>query len=108
MTSVPHFDLPFRFVGNTVATAEQDTLEDITNCVEAVLRTPQGARVDAVGFGRPDPTFELQPIPLQPLIQVLLDQEPRASVLMTQSPDQFSSIVANVVAQVSAQEVTSG
>jgi len=47
----PHFDLPFRFLksGGAVV-SEQDSFDDVANCVEAICRTPQGFRVDNPDF----------------------------------------------------------
>lgn len=54
----PHFSLPFRFNqvrgGKLeVAYSEQDTIDEIADCVELVCRTDQGQRVTLPGFGRP-------------------------------------------------------
>lgn len=107
MTDTPHFDLPFRFDSSGhAAVVEQDTLEDVTNCVEAVLRTIKGQRAEAPDFGIDDPTFTDQPINLQAIVEAVLEQEPRANVLITQSPDKFDSLIADLVADVSlVQEV---
>lgn len=105
MSFVPHFDLPFRFIGARAATVEQDTLDDITNCVVAILRTIEGQRLEINEFGIPDPTFGLQPLRLDALISKVIELEPRAAIMISQAPDRFDSLVADIVAQVSAQEV---
>lgn len=106
MADIPHFDLPFRFVGSNAAVVEQDSLEDITNCVEAVVRTIIGQRVELPDFGIPDPTFQTQPLQLQAITEAILQQEPRATIAMTQNPDRFNQLVVDVLMRVSAQEVT--
>jgi phage baseplate assembly protein W len=110
MSFVPHFDLPFRFLSTGhAATVDQDTLDDVSNCVEAIMRTLQGERNDNPSFGIPDPTFQLQPIDVGLIIEAVLQQEPRASLVMEQDPDQFNQLVADVVARVSiAQGVSNG
>jgi phage baseplate assembly protein W len=40
-----------------VQTVAQDSSEEIEQCVEAVLNTPLGSRIDAPGYGVPDETF---------------------------------------------------
>lgn len=40
-----------------VATIEQDSYEDVSNCVEMVLNTPKGWRSAQPAFGVDDPTF---------------------------------------------------
>lgn len=106
--SVPHFDLPFRWGRNGHAeVVEQDTLEDVANCVLAILLTFKGQRQELPDFGIDDPTFESQPIDLAALTQAILEQEPRAVVMMDQHPDEFNQLVADVAARVStAQEVS--
>lgn len=110
MSFVPHFDIPFRFLSTGhAATVDQDTLDDISACVEAIMRTLQGQRDDNPNFGIPDPTFQLQPIDLGLITEAVLQQEPRASLLLEQSPDAFNQLVADVVARVSiAQGVSNG
>jgi hypothetical protein len=53
----PHFSLPFRFAqgaGELVIPAtEQDSAEELGDCVELTLRTEQGQRRTLPGFGRP-------------------------------------------------------
>lgn len=102
-----HFDLPFRFLRGHAVTVDQDSLDDITNCVEAVLRTLKGQRTELPDFGLDDPAFQLQPINLQAITNAVLAQEPRASMLLDQAPDQFNYLIAKVLAQVSSQEVSS-
>jgi phage baseplate assembly protein W len=36
---------------------EQDSIEDILSCVQAVARTTRGERIDEPEFGISDPTF---------------------------------------------------
>jgi hypothetical protein len=40
----PHFDLPFRYGRGREVVVQQDTVEDIRNCVEAGVRTLRGTR----------------------------------------------------------------
>lgn len=110
MSFVPHFDIPFRFLSTGhAAVVDQDTLDDVSNCVETIFRTMQGERDDNPSFGIPDPSFQLQPIDLGLLVEAVLQQEPRASLVMDQAPDTFNQLVADVVARVSiAQGVNNG
>lgn len=82
---------------------EQDTIEDITNCVEAILRTPYGYRVydNTVEFGIDDPTFELQPVDVELMKNTVISQEPRAELVVTTETNKFDSLVANIKAEVS-------
>lgn len=82
----PHFDLPFRFRRGTAAVVEQDSYEDVFNCAEAILRTEQGTRLydDRAGFGIVPPEFENQPVDITLMRETVMDQEPRADLLITE------------------------
>jgi phage baseplate assembly protein W len=101
----PHFDLPFRFSGSTginksAVVAEQNSFEDIANCVEAIVRTPIGFRNDAPQFGFP--TLELleQPIVSSDVVSIVQAQEPRATILISEMPDLIDSLIDRLTVQV--------
>lgn len=108
MTVVPHFDLPFRFTAGHAAVVEQDSSDDISNCVDAVLLTRIGSRVEMPEFGIPDPTFDIQPIELQGMFAALVEQEPRAYVLIDQEPDRFDQLIAHLTVSVAPQTQQEG
>lgn len=89
-----HFDLPFRFSpqGNAVV-VEQDTSEDIRNCVEAAVRTPIGTRFYVPEFGITDPTFSMSPISMKALQAQLQNSEPRAR---TELQEWITQLVARI------------
>jgi phage baseplate assembly protein W len=78
----PHFGFPFRLDGSSFAASEQDSADEIDDCVEAVLRTPEGSRIDVPAFGRPDGTFsQLGVAPsAEPYLVAVEEWEPRAVV----------------------------
>lgn len=82
--SEPHFDLPFRLSGKSFATVQQDSPEDVANCVECIVRTPSGFREDTEDFGLDDLTFNNQPLNLALVKSQIQRQEPRASLLVEQ------------------------
>ena len=59
MSSVetPHFDLPFDLTAQGAAVAEQDTVDDVGNCVFAILATHVNTRDYVPDFGTVDFTF---------------------------------------------------
>ena len=83
MASAPHIEWPFRIVDGVLQTVEQDSTEEINQCVEAVLNTPLGSRIDAPDYGVPDETFSQ--LSADEAAAVYLDAidaaEPRARVL---------------------------
>lgn len=83
MARTPHLGLPFRLSGSSFAVTEQDSSEEVSDCVEAVLRTPQGSRIDVPAFGRPDDTFAQlgKAAPnAEPYLAAIEEWEPRATV----------------------------
>ena len=58
MASIPDLSYPPRIVDGDVATVEQGSIEEIQQCVEAVLHTIVGSRIDAPEYGIPNETFK--------------------------------------------------
>lgn len=111
MADVPHFSLPFRFVGVsphatagvTAAVNEQDSIDEIADCVLAILVCPQGYRVELPQFGVPDPTFSSPRVDTD-LIRTLVDRwEPRAALQLSQNTDVVDELIAHVEALVYVQ-----
>lgn len=100
---VPHFDLPFRFVNGSVAVVDQDTEDDIANCVEAILRTPYGYRTQdgIVDFGNHDPLFEIQPVDIELIKSTIESQEPRSHILTDEETDRLDALISHVMVEVS-------
>jgi len=99
-TTAPHFDLPFRFSGGKAVEVEQDTDEDIYNCVWAALVTPEGFRPEVPDFGMPDLTFMNQPIDSAFVMQRILASEPRATIVLDEHPDAFDVLIAKLTVNV--------
>lgn len=72
---VPHLRVPVSLGGKRFATVEQDSIEEVEQCVEAVVRTPLGHRDIAPEFGIPDQAFDVNP---QALHDAIDECEPRA------------------------------
>lgn len=76
---IQHFTYPFTFEASRATTVEQDSDEDIMNCIVVALLTPRGSRMFVPGFGIDDPTFTNQK---PTLLNQLQESEPRATVNM--------------------------
>jgi hypothetical protein len=107
---VPHFDLPFRLwydSGLTVPrVVEQGSIDDVSNCVEAAIRTVRGEREDLPTFGITDVTFRQLPIDTQDIIGQVRAHEDRASVLIEETPDRLDALVDTLTTKVSLREET--
>jgi phage baseplate assembly protein W len=107
MTDVPHFSLPFRFgfVGTNLRQAavnEQDSIDEIADCVQAILLCPLGFRLEVPSFGIPDPTFR-SGVDIDEMRTIIRTWEPRASVLMSAAPDRFDELLQHVETDVQVQ-----
>lgn len=94
---IPHLSLPFRFEAHAadghVVVSEQDSIDDIANCVELIVKTPLGWRDEAPDFGIPDLTFSVLPIGPQTIEQLLEEQEPRIIILVREQPDALDQLM---------------
>jgi len=88
MADNPHFKLPFRFGKDGHAdVVEQDSTDDVKQCVEAIMRTPQGFRLEIPGFGIEDPNF-IENGPDEISLRRAIDAwEPRADYDILIAPD---------------------
>jgi phage baseplate assembly protein W len=98
MTDVPHFSLPFRFATPQAAVTEQDSLDEIADCVTAILLCPVGYRVEEPRFGIDDPTFQQQPLDTDAIREAVETWEERAAVTFSQNPDMLDELIADVEA----------
>lgn len=93
VADIPHFALPFRFepLNDTLTAAvnEQDSADDITACVEAVVRYRKGQRDVAPHFGIEDPVFHQGGVDSNALMQDIEDQEPRAQPALVAVEDEL-------------------
>lgn len=95
MADRPHFTLPFQWAlapegGLAARECEQESLEEIGACCEAILRTVQGQRTTLPQFGRPQLEFNTNAqVVRATLTQALREFEPRVAPLVTaaSSPD---------------------
>jgi len=85
LPELPHFRAPFSLSGGSFAAVEQDSPEEIAQCVEAVCKTFVGSRIDAPDYGIRDETFTTQtPSPsVAAVVAAVEEAEPRAHVLGT-------------------------
>lgn len=107
---LPHFDVPFRLWNDGGLTVprvvEQDSTDDVVNCVEAAIRTQRGQRLDEPTFGIVEPTFQSLPLNTMDLIGQISTHEERASIVMTETPDRLDTLVDTLTTRVGLREET--
>jgi phage baseplate assembly protein W len=111
MVLVPHFRVPLEFVGGRLATVEQDSPDEVAQCVEAVLRYRRGERLTDPEFGIDDPTFRNVPatgMRFDDIAEAIARWEPRLSVLIEQSAVSVGDAIMGVALRVRATEGTPG
>lgn len=98
--SVPHFAFPLTFSGSTFAKVDQDSDDDLNQSVAVLILTPIGTREELPQYGVPDMLSAQQPISTAPIVAALSRWEPRASVLLSSTPDALDQKIADLLAQV--------
>lgn len=94
----PKLAVPFRLTndGKRAQVIEQDSLEEVTQCVEAILKTPIGSRLENPDFGISDQTFQEGGADLDDLALSIIQWEPRADVVLERTPEVLETWVDNV------------
>lgn len=98
MAEVPHFAIPLRRVGatGTLAEVEQDSEADVDACIEGIMRTPVGWRVDLPEFGTPDPAHEQGGPNLQEVEDAVALWEDRADVRVLRESGRLAELAAGL------------
>jgi len=93
--SAPHLAVPFTLaIDGSAATVEQDTADDIANCVRTLLSTPTGARLAVPDYGVVDPTFA--GVNEAEIAAAVTEWEPRADITVTTDPTDPSQVTVSV------------
>lgn len=75
---IPHFALPFRVAGGTVVVNEQDSADEIADCVLAIASYTIGSRPEKPDFGVEDQAFRQGGADAAALAAAIDRWEPRA------------------------------
>lgn len=110
---IPHFKLPFAFVRSSSGAiaadvAEQESIEEIGSCAEAIIRTVQGERTTLPDFGRPQLEFNTDAeFARTAIAAALLEWEPRVESLIDadwDDNDEQVQVVRALIAPADSQE----
>jgi hypothetical protein len=97
----PHFDLPFTLGRGGANVVEQDSIDDIVNCVVAIAVTHVGWREEVPEFGLPDYTFHNQPLGANNIQALIGSQERRALLMVAEQRDRIDYLIDRVEVGVS-------
>jgi phage baseplate assembly protein W len=103
VADIPHLALPLRYVNGSAVVNEQDSDDDLADCVYAICVTSPGTRDELPDFGLVDPTFSQQPLDATAAANQIQQWEPRVQILIDAAPDRFDGAVVN--ANVNVQKV---
>jgi phage baseplate assembly protein W len=94
----PHFALPFRINGEKGSVnCEQDSEEEILNCVETILRFPVGHRPERLEFGIPDLTFSENVADKRRIQSALNRWEPRLEMFVSEAEiDKIDELIQRI------------
>lgn len=82
---IPHFDIPFKINGVRGAlVVEQDSEDEIMNCLETILRYQKGQRPEQPEFGVPDVVFSEPTVDVTRIQEALIEWEPRVEAKVNQ------------------------
>jgi phage baseplate assembly protein W len=98
--TTPHFKLPFQFGGihGGAYLNEQDSTEDIVDCIKVIIAFPTGSRQDLPSFGTPDLLFKQigTKVPEQ-LAAAIRTWEDRAEVNAEGGPSALDDMILDIM-----------
>jgi phage baseplate assembly protein W len=103
----PHFRLPLQFGGinGGALVNEQDTSEDIIDCIKAIISFPIGTRHDMPEFGIPDLLFRQQSaIVMQQLRDAVAEWEVRPTVDVSGGPLLSDQMILDILIKAGVRE----
>ncbi|HXI18848.1 MAG TPA: GPW/gp25 family protein [Chloroflexota bacterium] len=98
------FALPFRFAGGRAVTVPRDSRADVDGCLEALLRTELGQRLELPEYGVPDQTFRTNGPDAQPIRDAIERWEDRATVRVEADASDLKRMIGRV--QVTTEQQT--
>src|SRR4051794_22468029 len=82
MTEIPHFKLPFQLAadGTRAQVVEQDSDDEILDCIEVLLSTTQGERIEIPDYGIRDQAFRQHGADTAHILAQIRKYEERADI----------------------------
>jgi len=105
--NVPHIKLPMSVFGGRFRAVEQDTTDEIMQCVKAVISTVVGQREELPEFGLPsDITFSMKDVNPSVIETALNEWEGRAQATLEIVPQDQDTLLEVIRVQVEeAQDI---
>jgi hypothetical protein len=106
--NVPHLAMPLQVINGQWVTVEQDTDDEVAQCVGNICAFERGFRIEDPGFGIRDPTFTMMPIDTVDLEDTLIKYEDRAVVEIFQEFGPDGSVYLRLEVTLATSEDSSG
>lgn len=102
---VPHLAFPFRVtVRGKAALVEQDSIDEIAQNVEIIVRTRRGERLEIPEFGVSPLLFRvLSSSDMTLLESQIREWEPRADTFADGAPDRYDELIERIRLEVSSR-----
>lgn len=94
---VPKLKVPLEMGEGGFSVVEQDSEDEIAQCVYAIQATPRGSRIEEPDFGITDPTFEQGGMDLGESLLAISTWEPRAEVASEQELEDLTARITEEV-----------
>lgn len=92
---IPHLSLPLRVQNGQFSVVEQDSDEEIIQCIGVICKTPQGARIEVPDFGVPQELFTMTGTNGITSAE-LKRQEQRVDTILNKSADEVDELLRNI------------
>lgn len=99
----PHFQLPFRLgaVNGGAFVNEQDSVDDVIDCIKAIIAFPIGSRQDLPTFGSPDLLFrKVTNQAISQMQQAIVRWENRAAIVVDGQPIVTDELIQKIMIKV--------
>jgi phage baseplate assembly protein W len=102
---MPHIAFPFEVRNGRTQVVEQNSIQEVTQCVLTCLSTPYGSRQDDPEYGIDAGLFSKQSIrqDISPILAAVEEAEPRASLL---GEVKLESLIRRIVIEVEGVAVS--
>lgn len=100
----PHLALPLRFESGALALTEQDSLDDIQDKVETLIRCPLGFRDELPEFGWPQQTFDTAPLDVSANQSLIDEWVPDARAVLGEHGVPLDETVRHIVVSLNPED----
>jgi phage baseplate assembly protein W len=97
---VPHFAFPFAVDGSSFALREQNSIEEIQDCVEVLILTPVGSRMVFPSYGAPEVLYTQAPANIPAIVAACNMWEKRATVVINDIIDALDEKITHIRIQI--------